>query len=157
VTEARRGASNSTLAQMFDMTPQRVGQILAKAHEAVEPMSAEEADREIRRALSGLDQVLDDAAEEYRASNHAGYRVGLLKLRVGVLMQRLELQSRANIVPRHLGAPAQAMETVALLDEFAELLKRENASDALVTGLHKIAMKARGGRPRLSAVKGSAA
>ena len=78
-----------------------------------------------------------------------GYRLGAIRGRVEAIMLRLELQARAGIIPRHLAQPAQAAETAALMAEFANVLKRHNATDAMLREVHEIAVRANGrGRPR---------
>jgi hypothetical protein len=158
VAAAKRGLGPSALSDLFDLTPQRIGQILAKAESAVAPLSAADAEREIRSALEALDQVLEDFAAEYERSEHGGYRIGAIRGRVEVIMLRLELQARAGIIPRHLAQPAQAAETAALMAEFANVLKRHHATDAMLQEVHEIAVRASGrGRGRRAELEAAAA
>jgi hypothetical protein len=147
VAAHRRGLGPSAIAELFDLTPQRIGQILARADETIEPLSAADAEREIRGALAALDQVLEDFATEYDRTQHGGYRLGAIRGRIDVIMLRLELQARAGLIPKHLAQPAQAAETAALMAEFANVLKRHNASDAMLREVHEIAVRASGRRP----------
>lgn len=143
---AARGLGPSAIAELLGdgLTPQRVGQIIAKAEDRLEPLSAADAEREIRGALRALDQVIEDFGLEYERSEHGGYRIGAIRGRVDVIMLRLELQARAGLLPRHLAQPAQAAETAALMAEFANLLKRHNASDAMLREMHELVVRASG-------------
>lgn len=155
----RRGLGPSAIAQFFDLTPQMIGKIIDRAElEEVEPLSAADAQRFIRQALDGLDQVIEDYAAEYQgAGKHGGYRLGAIRGRLDAIMLRLELQARSGLVPRHLAAPAQATETVQLLTEFAGLLKRHGASDELLRDLQALTSRASGSRRGPRAIEGQAA
>jgi hypothetical protein len=153
---AARGLGNSALAQMFQLTPQRVGQILAKAQESASQLSPVDAERELRGMLEALDQVLEDFALEYERTEHGGYRIAAIRGRVEVLMLRLELQARAGLIPRSLAQPAQQAEVAALLAEFVRMLERHHASEAMLHEALEITERVHGGR-RLAPAQAAAA
>jgi hypothetical protein len=143
---AARGLKNSALGQMFQLTPQQIGRILAKAHESARPLSAVDAERELQTMLEALDQVIEDFALEYRRTEHGGYRIAAIRGRVEVLMLRLELQARAGLIPRSLAQPAQQAEVAALLTEFVKMLERHHASEAMLRDALEITERVHGGR-----------